>query len=169
MRLHSARVPLIAGEMVDLLLEGDDIETESPREVKLDLEAVLNQYIRDEAEVTERAKDMVASRGLGQSEYRRARAMLAEQRKMKVGEEAIDYILDQLVEMLMNSGNVDEVYAEDHVLRRKLRVPLRKEEGAEAELDQAVRAQLKHVQEGSSVWEVEYRRMMEEVKRRKGL
>jgi hypothetical protein len=32
-----------------------------------------------------------------------------------------------------------------------------------------VRNQLKHVQEGTSVWEVEYRRMMDDIKRRRGL
>ena len=31
------------------------------------------------------------------------------------------------------------------------------------------RSKIKHVKEGTSVWEVEYRRMMDEIKRRKGV
>jgi hypothetical protein len=130
---------------------------------------VLNQYIRDEQEVSDRAKDFVAARGLPQSEYGRVNKLMAEERKMKVGEDAIDYLLDQLVEMLMHSANVEEVYAEDYVLRRKMREPLRRQLGEEQELQAEVRAQLKHVKEGTALYDVEYRRVMEEIKRRKGL
>jgi hypothetical protein len=130
---------------------------------------VLNQYVRDEQEVSERAKELLASRGLPQSEYSKLRRLVSEERKIKLGDEAIDYLLDQLVEMLMHSQNVDEIYAEDVELRRKMREPLRKQVAEEQELVAEVRARLKHVQEGSSLWEVEYRRMMEDIKRRKGL
>jgi uncharacterized protein len=74
-----------------------------------------------------------------------------------------------LVEILLNSSNVEEVYVEDHELRRKLRIPLRKHEGVAAKLDQEVRGQMRHVEEGSALWEVEYQRMMEDIRRRKGL
>ncbi len=169
MRLHSAKVPQMATEMVSALTSAGDVETESPAEVRADIEAVLNQYIRDEQEISDRAKDFVAARGMPQTEYARVKKLMADERKIKVGEDAIDYLLDQLVEMLMHSGNVDEVYAEDYVLRRKMREPLRKQLGEEQELQAEVRAQLKHVKEGTALWEVEYRRMMEEIKRRKGL
>jgi uncharacterized protein len=69
----------------------------------------------------------------------------------------------------MHSSNVDEVYAQDHVLRLRMREPLRRQFAAEEQLEQEVRGRLKHVQEGSQVWDVEYRRMMEEMKRRKGI
>lgn len=169
MRLHSARVPQMAAEMVQSLLAAGDIEAEVPAEVQADLEAVLTQYIRDEQEVSEKARDMVAARGLPHTEYRRVRALYAEQRHIKVDDNAIDYILDQLLEMLMQSNNVDEIYAPDHELRRKLRAPLRQQMEVTDELDRAVRAQLKHVQEGTSLWEVEYRRVQEDIKRRRGL
>ena len=69
----------------------------------------------------------------------------------------------------MHSANVDEIFAEDYVLRRKMRDPLRRQFVEDDAIEQQIRGQLKHVQEGSSVWEVEYRRMSEEIKRRKGL
>jgi hypothetical protein len=169
MRLHSARVPQLAAEMVTALVSARDIESESPKEVQLDVESVLNQYIRDEQEISERAKDLVAARGLPQAEFGRMKKLIADERKVKLGEDAIDYLLDQLVEMLMHSTNVDEIYSEDVELRRKLRGPLRAQLALEEELQAEVRGRLKHVQEGSSLWEVEYRRMMDDIKRRKGL
>lgn len=169
MKLHSARVPQMAAEMVDAIVKAKDIETDAPAEVKADIEAVLNQYIRDEAAVTEKAKDLVAQRSLPQTEFSRIKKLVADERKIKLGDDGVDYLLDQLVEMLMHSANVEEVFAEDYELRRKMREPLRKQLAEEQSLVDEVRGQLKHVQEGTGLWEVEYRRMMEDVRRRKGL
>jgi hypothetical protein len=169
MRLHAARLPQIASEMLKALVDANDIECESPEEVKKDIEAVLAQYVRDEQEISDRARDLAAQRGLPPTEAARMRRLVADERKVKIGDDAIDYLLDQLVEMLMHSNNVDEVFAEDYELRRKMREPLRKQAAEEEDLQQEVRGRLKHVQEGSALWEVEYRRMMEDIKRRKGL
>ena len=169
MRLHSAKVPQIASDMVKALLSDKDVESDSPKEVGLDIASVLNQYIRDEQEVSDQAKDMLSARSLPQTDYNRIRKLVADERKIKLGEDAIDYLLDQLIEMLMHSANVDEIFAEDYVLRKKMRDPLRRQFAEDEEIEQQIRGQLKHVQEGSSVWEVEYRRMSEEIKRRKGL
>ena len=54
MKLHSARVPQMAAEMLDAIVKAKDIETDSPAEVRADIEAVLNQYIRDEVSVNEK-------------------------------------------------------------------------------------------------------------------
>jgi len=169
MRLIGARVPAIANRMVQALTGGGAIECEAPAEVQKDLESILNQYIRDEREATEQAKDLLASRNLPPSELPRLRKLAAEQRSIRIGDEAIDYLLDQLVEILMHSNNVDEVFAEDFELRRLLREPLRSEDAEEEKLQAEVRGQLRHVKEGTALWEVEYRRMMEEIRRRKGL
>jgi uncharacterized protein len=169
MWLHKARIPHIATEIVGPLVKGGDIETESPREVQLDVEAVLNQYLADLQEINERARDLAAQRGSQGAEAARIRKLIADQKKIAIGDDAIDYLLDQLVEMLMHSHNVDEVYAPDFELRRKMRDPLRREQAAEDDLEQEVRGRLKHVQEGTQMWEIEYRRMLEDIKRRKGL
>jgi len=155
--------------MVTALVKGKDIETESPNEVQADIEAVLNQYVQDEKNVQERARDMIAARGLSQNELPRIRKLVADEKHIKLGDDAIDYLLDQLVEMLMHSANVDEVFSEDYELRRKMRDPLRKQLAEEQALEAEVRGHLRHVQEGTGLWEVEYRRMMEDIKRRKGL
>lgn len=113
MRLYSGKVPAIATEVVRTLLAANDIEAESPKEVEGDIAAVLNQYLADEREVNERAKDVLERTGKGQTDFQRVRALVATEKGIKVGDEALDYLLDQVVEMLMHSGNVDEVYVED--------------------------------------------------------
>ena len=169
MRLPASKVPEIAARIVSALLSDGDIETESPKEVELDIAAVLDQYVRDEQDVSERAKAMMAARGLPQTEYGRTKRLVADQRQFKLGDDAIDYLLDQLLEMLMHSGNVDEIYAQDVDLRRKMRLPLRDQLNAVDELQAEVRGRLKHVQEGTSLWEIEYQRMAEDIRRRKGV
>lgn len=169
MRIHAARVSQIAAEMVSSLTKDGVVESSSPKEMQADIEAVLGQYIRDEHEVSEKAKDMLAARNLPPGDLGKIKRLVADQRKLKLGEEAIDYLLDQLLEMLMHSSAVEEVFAEDYELRRRMREPLRRQLGDEEEIQKEVRAQLKHVEEGTALWEVEYRRMMEELKRRKGL
>jgi uncharacterized protein len=168
MRLSGAKVPEVAARIVSVLVSGGDIETESPKEVELDVLSVLNQYVKDEQEISDRAKDLMASRGLPPTELGRMRRLVADQRQFKLGDDAVDYLLDQLVEMLMHSGNVDEIYAEDVELRRKMRGPLRDQFAAEEEFQAEVRSRLKHVQEGTSLWEIEYQRMVEDIRRRKG-
>jgi uncharacterized protein len=169
MKIPKARVAQIASQMLRALTEKKDVETESPAEVQLDLEAVLNQYIRDEAEISEKARDTMAKRGLPSGQLGRVRQQLAEQRKFKLGEEALDYLVDQLIECLMQSHNVEEIYAPDHELRRLLREPLRDLDTQEDAIHGEVRSKMKHVTEGTAKWDVEYQRILEDVRRRKGL
>ena len=89
--------------------------------------------------------------------------------RLVFGEDLLDFLLDQLIEMLMHSANVDEVFGEDHTLRRRMRPVLKKHLDIEDELDTEVRSKLRHVQEGSRTWEIEYKRLMGDIQRRKGL
>ena len=120
MRLYSGKVPAIATEVVRSLLVAKDVEAERPKEVEADVAAVLNQYLADERDVNERAKDVLERTGKPQSDYQRVRQLVAEEKHIKVGDETLDYLLDQVVEMLMHSANVDEVFVEDVELRRKM-------------------------------------------------
>lgn len=169
MRLYSGKVPAIATETVRALLAAKDIESESPKEVEADVTAVLNQYLSVERDVNERAKDVLERTGKPQSEYTRVRQLVAEEKGIKVGDDALDYLLDQVVEMLMHSTHVDEVYVEDVELRRKMAPVFKKHMAVDSSLDADVRAQLRHVREGTREWEIEYHRVLEQTKRKKGL
>ena len=169
MRLFSGKIAPLSEEIVKALLENQHIETEARKEVVRDVESVFESYLHADREATEKAKDLLQSRGLPQSEFNRIRKLTAEQKGIKVGEEMMDYLLDQLIEILMHSANVDEVFAENHGLRRAMRPVLKKHLDIDEQLDTEVRGKLKHVQEGSRTWEVEYQRIMGDIQRRKGL
>jgi len=169
MRLYSGKVSAISAEVVRALLVSKDIEAERPKEVESDVTAVLNQYLADERDVNERAKDIIERTGKAQSDYQRVRKLVADEKSIKVGDEALDYLLDQVVEMLMHSGNVDEVYVADVELRRRMTPAFKKHMAVDDGLESEVRAQLKHVREGTREWEVEYAKVLEQTKRKKGL
>jgi uncharacterized protein len=169
MRLYSAKIPVISGEIVRRLIDAKDIDAEDPKEVEEDIGAVLRAYVETDREVTDKAKDLMQARGMGQQEFGRMKRLVADQRGFKIGDETLDYLLDQIVEILMHSGHVDEVYAEDVELRRKMAPIVKQHMAVDEEIDRETRAHMKHMQEGTRSWEIEYRRVMEEIKRRKGL
>jgi len=169
MRLYSGKVASIATEVVRALLASKDIEAESPKEVEADVESVLNNYLAMEKEVNERAKDVLERTGRPQSEYNRVRKLAADEKGIKIGDEALDYLLDQVVEIFQHSHNVEEIFAEDVELRRKMAPIFKKHMGVDDALDAEVRAQLRHVKEGARDWDIEYQRVLERIKRMKGL
>jgi hypothetical protein len=167
MWLTRARLPALASGIVKSLVDPALIETDARDAVQADILAVLEQYLRDEQDITTRARDIAAKRGGSATEQGRIKKELARQQGVGVGDDTIDYLLSQLLEMLMHSGSVEEIFAQDHELKLAMRAPLRKEEAAAEQVEDVVRKRLKHVEEGSSQWEVEYQRLREEVTRRR--
>ncbi|GAC1353572.1 MAG: hypothetical protein NVS3B10_04060 [Polyangiales bacterium] len=169
MRLFTSKVPVIAAETVRKLVAEKDLETEASAEVEHDVEAVLNEYLRLEREVTTKTKELMDGRKLPPSEFGRVKKSVAEQRGLKIGEEIVDYLLDQIVECFLYSNNVEEVYASDLDLRRKMAPILKRHMSVEDELDADVRARIRHVEEGTPAWEIEYQKTLEVLKRTKGV
>lgn len=169
MRLFSGKITTLSDELAKALVEGGDIECESRKDVAKDLESVFANYLQVEREVADKAKDMLESRGLPPTELPRLRKLVAEQKGIQLGDDLLDYLQDQLIEMLMHSGAVEEVYAADHDLRRRMRPILRKHLEVDETVEAEVRAQLKHVKEGTRTWEIEYQRLLGDIQRRKGL
>ena len=169
MRLFAGQIAPIAQEVVRSLTAAGDIETENPKEVTLDVESVMKQYLAAEKEVNDRTRELLERTGRGSTEYSRVRVQIAEQKGIKVGDEMLDYLLDQVVEIFHHSANVEEIFAEDVEMRRKMAQIFKRHLAQDAELDTEVRAQLRHMTEGSRTWDIEYARVMEQVKRKKGL
>lgn len=169
MRLYSGKIGTVAEEIVNLLAADEDIETEHPAEVKLDIEAVLKEYVRLDREVTEEAKVRMEQRGLGYGNLGRVKSQVAKEKGAPNQDDTLPYILDQILNMLLHSANVEEVFAEDMELRKKLTPILRKHMDVETDLDREVRSKIKNLEEGTNTFEIEYARMMEQIKRKKGL
>lgn len=169
MRLFIGKVPVIAQEIVRTLTEGGDIETPAPNEVQADLESVLKEYLRQERRVTDEAKNRMEIRGLPYAELGRMKAQVAKDLRLAIGEDTLPFLLEQILEMLFHSNNVEEVFAEDNVLRKKITAILRRHMDVEQELDREVRSKIKNLEEGTAAFETEYARVMDQIKRNKRL
>lgn len=169
MRLYSGRVPAIAQDVVKVLREAEAIEAESPAEVVSDVEAVLKEYLRQDREIGEEARNRMERKGLSYQMLSKVRNQVAEERGFPSSDEFLPYVLDQLLEMLLHSQNVDEVFVEDVELRKLLTPVLRKHLEVEAELDREIRGRLKHLTEGTAAYEIEYQKLVDQMKRKKHL
>src|SRR5437868_13698137 len=120
MRLYPGKVDSIAAEIITSLTASGDIEVSDSNEAQLDAASVLKEYIRVDKELTERAKDILEIRGLPYSNLGRTKRQLAEQKEFGLGEEGITWICNQMLEALMASRHIDEVFADDATLRKQI-------------------------------------------------
>jgi uncharacterized protein len=169
MKLYSGKVDTIAQEVISKLSADGDIDVTDANEATLDAAAVLKEYIRVDKELTERAKDILEIRGLPHSALGRTKRQLADQKEFGLGEDGIVWICNQLVETFMQSRHIEEVYADDVTLRRKVKEIVRKHMAVDEEIDLEVRNRIKNLQEGTSAWEVEYARVMDQIKQKHGI
>lgn len=169
MRLFSGKVPVIAQEVVTQLSSEGDMECTDPNEVIKDIESVLVEYLRAERRVVDEAKNRMETRGMSYSDLHKMKSQTARDMRIPVGEDVLPYLLDQVLEMLFHSSNVDEVFSEDNVLRKKITTILRRHMDVEQELDREVRSKIKNLDEGTASFETEYAKVMDQLKRNKRL
>ena len=169
MKLYSGKIDSLAGEIVSRLVNDGDIEVSERTEAELDVASVLKEYLRVDRELTERAKDIMEIRGLPYSHFGRIKRTLADEKEFGLGEEGITWILNQLLETFMQSKHVEEIFADDTTLRRKLRDIVRKHMMVDEELDKEVRQRIRNLEEGTQTWEIEYNRVLEQMKTKFGL
>jgi hypothetical protein len=168
MRLYGGQVPIIAEEVLRVLIRSNDVEVadENIPEVELDIQSVLREYIRMDREITNRARDESGRSG---ESLMRIKKQLAKEKNFQIGEDALGYIINQMIEAFLHSNYVEEVFSEDHDLRKRIRPVLAKHMAVDEELDREVRDKIKNLEEGSQAWDIEYQRVMGNVKRNKGL
>lgn len=172
MRLYKGKIPAIAREIVDTLRRDECIEVlpENVSEAEADIASILNEYLRLDREVSDAAKDLLARRGLDHGQLSRIKRLVAKEKGFGVGEDAMEWVLKQATEILIYSKNVEEVFAEDNALRKKITDVLRKHtEVVDEELDNEVRRRVRNLQEGTEAWDIEYNRVLAQIKRQKGL
>ncbi len=166
MKLYSGKIPAIATELIRKLKDDGDIEVNEISEAQLDIEAVLKEYLRLDRELTDQAKDFMERRRLPYEQFGKIKRDLCEKRDFVTGEEAVGYIANQILEAFMHSRFVDEVYADDVDLRKKVGQILRRHMQVDADIDQEVRRRIKNLQEGTAMWEIEYQRVMENIRQK---
>ncbi len=169
MRLYSGKIGPIVDDLVRELTAQQDIEVEEVAEVRLDLEAVLKEYVRRERQMIDDAKDRMERQGMGYSKLGRVRQQVAKEMGFPQQDEVLPYLIDQLLNMLFHSANVVEIYADDVTLRKKMTPVLRRHMEVDTGLDAEVRSKIKNLQEGTAAFEVEYAKVMDQIKHKRGL
>jgi uncharacterized protein len=168
-KLYTGKIPTIASEIITSFVSAQDIEVVDAHEAQLDVEAVLKEYVRMDREITDKAKDLLDQRKLPYGQFGKLKRGLADERGFALGEEATNWIANQVLETFMQSQHVDEVFADDVVLRKKLKEILKKHMQVDEELDEEVRKRIKNLEEGTQTWELEYAKVMEQIKRKHGI
>jgi hypothetical protein len=169
MRLYRGKIETIAEEILRTLKEAGDIDLEDENEAKIDIESVLKEYLRLDKEIVEEAKNRMEVRGLGYSNLGRVKSQVAKERGGPGQEDILPYLLEQILNILFHSSNIAEIFADDVELRKKVTPILRKHMDVENDLDREVRSKIKNLQEGTSDFEIEYSRVMDQIKQKRRL
>ena len=169
MRLFRGKIELISQDVIATLKAAGDIELEDENEARLDIEAVLKEYLRLDREVVEEAKNRMEVRGLGYSQLGRVKSQVSKERGTPSQDDVLPYLLEQILNLLFHSTHISEIYADDGELRKKVTPILKKHMDVENDLDREVRSKIKNLEEGTSTFEVEYAKVMEQIKQKRRL
>jgi uncharacterized protein len=169
MRLYSGKIPTIATEVVKALVEAGDISVADRGEAEMDAQAVLKEYVRLDREITEKTKDTLQKRGLPYEQFGKVKRALAHEKGLGLGEEALEWMTGQMIESFMQSPHIEEIFAEDTVLRKRMADVLKKHMQVDEELDEEVRRKIRNLEEGTATWEIEYQKVLDQMKRNRGL
>ena len=169
MRLYSGKIPTVGTEIVKSLLEAGDIEVTDRTEAEMDVQAVLKEYVRLDREITEKAKDVLQKRNLPYEQFGKVKRALAGEKAFGLGEDGLEWMTTQMIESFMQSPHIAEIFVDDTVLRNRMGDVLKKHMQVDEELDEEVRRRIKNLQEGTATWEVEYQKVLDQLKRNRGL
>jgi hypothetical protein len=171
MALYRKVIPKIARDIIRTLCSQEAIEVEESRmsEAELDLAAVMVGHLNAEEEISRQAAETLARLNMPKERFAQMKLRFAEKSGIKIGDDGIEYLLGQLLEALFASKNIDEIFSEDIELRRIIKECMAKSLKISDEVEQEARGRLKNIQEGTPEWDIEYPRMIAQVKRQKGL
>ena len=171
MRLYPKVIPIISREGIQQLMQDGDIEVEPMRvaDAEMDLSAIMREYLANEERVNQATREALERRGYDYSKFNQVKREMADVRGFKMGDEGIEYVINQMIEFLLISRNVEEVFAQDNILRTKLHEVMKKHLDVDDEIDKEARSRLKHLQEGTSAFDIEYNKTVEQIRRARGL
>jgi hypothetical protein len=171
MALYRKIIPKIARDVIRTLCSKNAIEVEEDRlsEAELDLAAVIVGHLDAEEEISREAAETLVRLGMAKDRFLQMKQRFAERRGIKIGEDGLDYLIGQLVEALFASKNIEEIFADDLELKKIIKECVTKALKVSDDIEQEARSRLKNVREGTPEWDIEYPRMIAQVKRQKGL
>lgn len=171
MKLYRSRIPAIAHAAVSRLVTDGDIEVDPPNreEAERDLVAIMEMYVKADADLREGVRDVMERKGISYDQYGKTRSELAEQRGHPTGDDVERFLARQFLENFMISPFVNEVYAEDKDLYKKLVEVLKAHDVDERALRAEAEERIKNIPEGSVERQDALNRALKEVRKRHGL
>ena len=171
MRLYPKVIPIVSREVIQQLMQDGDVEVETLRisDAEMDLSAIMREYLANEERVNQATREALERRGYDHSKFNQVKREMADVRGFKLGDEGIEFVINQMIEFLLISRNVEEVFAADNLLRGKIFQLMKKHLDVDEEIDKEARARLKHLQEGTSAFDIEYNKTVEQIRRARGL
>ena len=169
MRLYAGKIPVIGAEIIKALIDAGDISVTDRAEADLDVQAVLKEYLRLEREITDKAKDLLQKRNLPYEQFGKVKRSLANEKSFGLGDEGLEWMTTQIIESFMQSLHVEEIFADDAGLRKRMVDILKKHMLVDDEIDAEVRRRIKNLEEGTATWEVEYQKALEQIKKNRRL
>jgi uncharacterized protein len=171
MRLYRSQIPRIAEDIIGTLqLEGDIVVSSDERaDAEQDVRAIMEEYLKQEGRVVQETREYMEVNQVTYDQFGRVKSGFAEKRSHPTGDDGIRWIIGQVLENFMISRYVEEVFGEDRTMKKTLMRLFKKHLIEEADLDREVRGRIKNMRPGTDRWEIEYRRVMDEVRRKRGL
>jgi hypothetical protein len=171
MRLYRSQIPRIAEDIIaSLTLDGEIVvEAEDRSEAEQDIRAIMDEYLRQESRVVQETREHMEAQQITYDQFGKVKSRFADRRSHPTGDDGIRWIVGQVLENFMMSRYIAEVFGEDRTMRKAMMGIFRKHLIDEADLDREVRSRLKNMRTGTEKWEIEYRRVMDEVRRKRGL
>ncbi|HMV70230.1 MAG TPA: DUF507 family protein [Myxococcota bacterium] len=171
MKLYRAKVPAIASECLARLAADGDIELDGEHraDAEADLAAIMEDYLNRDNALREEIRDHMSRRSMTYDQYGKVRTAMAEGQGHPLGDDVERYLARQFSEYLMISRWVEEVYADDKVIYKKLLAILKNHHVDENAIRDEARSKIKNIREGTVEFEVAMEGAVREVKKRKGL
>jgi len=153
--------------IVSHLLNKKYIEVTDKTEAAKDVDSVFVAYKNTEQHVSNLAQETIAKNDISRDYFYKTKLSIARQNGIEIGENAVAYLIKQIIAVMMQSPYVDEVYAEDHVLQKNIRPFIREIFAKNKTIDKKIKKQLRHVDENTEKWKIEYQRLKEKIDSRK--
>jgi hypothetical protein len=171
MKLYRSKIPEIARAVIQNLCHDGALEVapENRPEAELDLTAVMEEYLRRDAELRERVREHMELQNIAYDRYGKVRAQMAEEWGHPTGEDVERFLARQFVENFMISRFVEEVFAEDKDIYKAMLEILRKHDVDERAIRDEALEKIKNIAEGTVEYEIALSRAIKDVKKRHGL
>jgi hypothetical protein len=171
MKLYKAKVPTIAADVIEVLVRDGDIDVAASdrSEAEKDLVAIMEEFLRRDNELRDRARDEMAAQNIPYNEFGKTWKRIAEETGHPTNDEVERFLTRQFIENMLISRFVGEVYTDDKALFKKVMIQLRVHDVDERQIREEAEGKVKNVTQGTVDYEIALQSAMRDVRKRRGL